>query len=454
MLTAAANVNFKSKSGITPLTLAIENQRADIVAKLVAKGVNVTMPDAEDVTPLTRASRLGNTAIMESLLEADAECDDGSLHDAARELRLDSMRLLIKYGHHVDYPSNRHDGRSVLAELCLKAVDYTTTPAKLEEAIMCLVLNNANIRLRRPSQKHSGKTIFHYALDSSDPMSILPIMLKTMWEFINEDCFLYRDSTYTYSLTKYVEKNIDLGPRDQKNEILRLLRIKGSIDRFWANDIDAPQPADYCGAPEEIEREVMRQKTRQKIKSERREDAMDMLDIKRLTTVREMEIMELQTAAKIKRDREKAANELQLLTTRADTLLQLETYADEERLRLMSTKQLHELTHRKELAKLEVQTKRTIRQEAFEDERTRNVMQIEYVDARIQKENDGTRSRLAIEDSARHDEDRILTKRHEREMARIKMQRQLVEKNEAFARSLQGTGMNQRQIGYVTGEVT
>jgi hypothetical protein len=390
---------------------------------------------------------------MESLLQADAECDDGSLHDAARELRVESMRMLIKYGHQVDYPSDRHDGRSALAELCLMAVDKSPTPAKLEDAIRCLVLNDANIRLCRPSQKHSGKTIFHYALDSSNPMLILPVILRTMWEFINEDCFLFKDSKYTYSLTKYVEKNIDLGPRDQKNEILRLLRIKGATDRFWANSIDDDQPSDYCNAPTYIEEEVIRQKTRQKRKTEMREDALAMLEIKRLTSIGEAEILEIQTEAEIRRDREKAAADLQLLTTRHDTEIQLELYASAERQRMISTQQLHELSHKKELSEVEVKTRRTIRQEAFEDERTRNMMQIEFTEAKIAKENEGVRTKLAIEGSGRKEEDMWQSKQHQREMARIKMQKQLVETNMGFAKSLQGSGMNQRQIGYVTGEV-
>lgn len=433
--------------------LAIQNQRPDIVDRLISKGANVMHTNSDDISPLTQASRIGNTAIMESLLQADADCDDGSLHDAARELRLDSMRLLIKYGHQVDYPGDRHEGRSALAELCLNAVDHDPTPAKLEDAIRCLVLANANIRLRRPSQKHSGKTIVHYALDSSDPMAILPTLLKTMWEYVNEDCFLYKDSTYTYSLTKYVEKNIDLGPRDQKNEILHLLRIKGVVDRFWANSIEATQPPDYCGAPDYIEDEVIRQKTRQKRKAEMHEDAMAMLELKHFTTMKEAEIMQIQSAAEMRISKEKAALELQQLTNRADTQLQLDLYGASERQLLISTEQLHELQHQKALADVQVRTQRTIRQETLDEERARHVMQIEYTEARIGKENEGTRQRLAIEGSARMDADKMMGRQHEREMARIKMQKGLVEKNMAFAGRLQGAGLNQRQIGYVTGEV-
>src|SRR6266536_3454405 len=134
-----ANINFISKSGMTPLILAIQNQRSVVVSKLISKGAKVNVADPDGVTPLAMASRLGNADIMELLLKAGAECNDGSLHDAARGLRCDAIRVLIEYGHEPDYPSVLHDGRSALAELCLNAVLYSPEPADMEDAIVCLV---------------------------------------------------------------------------------------------------------------------------------------------------------------------------------------------------------------------------------------------------------------------------------------------------------------------------
>jgi hypothetical protein len=98
------------------------------------------------------------------------------------------MRVLIEFGHDPDFPSDRHDGRSALAELSYKAVDNGPNP-DLEEAILCLIAAKADFRLGFVG----GKTIFHYALDSSDPLTILRVLLKTLWKVINEDCFLYTD---------------------------------------------------------------------------------------------------------------------------------------------------------------------------------------------------------------------------------------------------------------------
>lgn len=460
-----ANVNFISKSGMTPLILAIQNQRSGIVSKLISKGSNVSVPHPDDISPLALASHIGSTAMMEALLQADAESDDGSLHDAARELNCDSMRVLMKYGHHVDYPSDRHEGRSALAELCLKAVNSDFEPAKLEEAVQCLIANDSDIRLRNPSEYDSGKTILHYALDSSDPMSILPVLLKIMWKVINEECFLYTDRTYTYSLTKYVEKEVFKGPKAQKDDVLRILRNKRAVNRYWANDIEAPQPDDYCNPPKYVEEEILLQKTRAKRILEQREDAMNLLELKRTTVIREAEIMEIQTEAEIKRERNKAQAERELIAAKERMKLQLEMDAGRERDRIMAARYTREVSHhralgdvqvrtQRELGEAQASTQRSIRQEAFEGDRSRNVMQIEYLEKKSGIENEGVRARLAIEGSAMHDQDRILMKQNEREIARMKMQKTLVEKNLSLANSLKNTGMNQRQIGYITGEVS
>jgi ankyrin repeat protein len=256
-----ADINYRRGRALQ--RLAIQNQRSDTVSKHPREGANVTIPNQYGVTPLALASRLGNTEIVHFLLQRGAEGNDGSLHDAAREVHCDSMRLLVKYGHDVDYPSERHDGRNALAELCLNAVNHHPGPAEIGEAIICLMANGSGDQFRCASEDQSGKTIFHYALDSTNPLLILPILLKLTWQSLNMDSVLYSDTTYTYSLTKYVEKNIFRGPQHQKADILRLLRTRRAADRFWAHNTETEQPLDYCRAPSYIEKEV-RQKLRRR----------------------------------------------------------------------------------------------------------------------------------------------------------------------------------------------
>ncbi|KAE8449388.1 hypothetical protein EG329_008289 [Mollisiaceae sp. DMI_Dod_QoI] len=451
LIDAGADVNYTSKAGITPLMLAIQNQRVDVVSKLISMSVNVTAENSEGITPLALASSMNNIALMECLLEADAEVDDGSLHDVTRELQLDKVRILIKYGHRIDYPSDRHEGRSALAELCLRAVDSDPTTKQLEKTIQFLINNDAKIGLRNVS----GKTIFHYALDSSNPVLILTAMLKIMWEHVNADTFLYSDKTYTYSLTKYVEKDLYQGPRNQKDEILTLFRKKQAIDRYWAHDIMATQPADCCNPPPHIEEEVLRQKARAKRQAEMREDASYMLDLKRMTAIGEVEIQEITAQGELQRAKEKARVDRELLEAQANTQLQITEDAFTLSSRLASERRMAEVRHQKQLGDVQVNVARQMRQEDIETDRSKNMMQIEYLDKKIEMENGGFRQRLAIEEQAKESFDRVAQKGHDREMARIKMQKQLLGQQQSLANTFQGGAggpgfPGQRQIGYIS----
>jgi len=163
--------------------------------------------------------------------------------------------------------------------------------------------------------------------------------------------------------------------------------------------------------------------------------------------------MRIQADAEIQRDREKAQADTNLLATRANTQLQLEMQAEGERQRLTMARQISEVSHLKALGEVQVSTQRTIRQEALEDDEARNSMQIEYMDKRIRKENEGVRARLMMEGSARRENEELQMRQHEREIARIVTQKKLVDSSTALASSLQNGGMSQRQIGYITGEV-
>ncbi|CZT51702.1 uncharacterized protein RSE6_12887 [Rhynchosporium secalis] len=457
LIDEGASINHRFKTGVTPLTLAIQNQRADVVLKLLNKGANVTQPDAEGITPLNLAGSFTNTDIMGYILQAGAETDDGSLHDVSRQLRCDAMRTLIKNGHEVDFPSDRHEGRSALAELCLRAMDDSPSPAKLEGAIQCLIVNDANIR----EASYSGKTIFHYALDSSDPSTILAVLLKLMWKFINEDAFLFTDNKYTYSLTKYVEKGLFAGPQKQKEELLQLLRNKRAKDRFWANSIDGVQPEDYCNGPPHIEAEVRLQKTRLKRLAEQKEDTQRAIELKRAAVAGEVEIMHLITEAELARERQKGQVERELLTEKAATALQLEKSADAQRDTMLTQKHTREEGHQRQLRDILIATQQAITAEEFEKERTSSMMQIEFLERRTQIEeasirervdieNNGIRMRLAIEGGGYEEQEKFHAKQYEREMARIKMQKQLVAGQTTLAGTLQGGRLNQRQIGFIT----
>ncbi|KUJ18648.1 putative ankyrin repeat protein [Mollisia scopiformis] len=453
LIDAGANVNYTSKTGVSPLWLAIRNQRVEIVSKLIDRGVNVSIEDSEGITPLALASSMNNIALMECLLKSDAEVDDGSLHDVTRELKMDKMRILVQYRHKPNYPSDRHDGRSALAELCLKAVDHDPTVKQLEKAIQFLIINNAKITLRNVS----GKTIFHYALDSSNPVLILTAMLKILWEHVNDDAFLYVAKDYTYSLTKYVEKDLFLGPPHQKPEILALLRKKQATDRFWATDIMAAQPDDYCNGPPHIEEEVIRQKARLKRQAEMREEAAYALRLKKMAAEGDVEVLQIAARGEYARMQEKARVEKELLEAASITQLQISEDAWNQAARLQEEARVQDIRHQRQLGDVQISVARRIKEEAAEQDRSRNMMQIEYLDKKIELENGGLRGRLMIEEQGAESLSRVNMKEHEREVARLKMQKQLLGQQQSFASSIRGSVSGQsggypgqRQIGFIS----
>ena len=419
--------------------------------RLIAKGVDVTIESSEGITPLARATAMNNLALMEVLSDAGSEVNDGSLHDVTRELRMDQMHILVTYGHNVEYPSDRHDGRSALAELCLRGVDHDPTVKQLEKAIDFLIKHNAKI-----GQRINGKTIFHFALDSSNPILILTAMLKIMWEHINSDAFLYKDKKYTYSLTKYVQRDLFLGPSNQKDDILALLRKKQAQDRFWAHD-GSVQPTDYCNGPQIIEDEVMRQKLRLRQQAEEQEDAVKRLELRRFLAIKEVDIHRITHEAELARTREKAMIDRQLSIEAARTQRQISDEAWNQSSHFGAQRRDEEVRHQKQLGDVQLTISRQLRGEELDTDRSRNVMQIEYLEKKTELENDAFRQRAQVEEQSLEARERINTRVSEREMTRLKMQKQLLGEQTMLAAAYQAGGLptgfpGQRQItgGFVT----
>jgi ankyrin repeat protein len=106
------------------LHLAIENGRHRIVQSLIKEGADIDLPDENDITPLNLATQKNDMTSMQALLDAFASANDGSLHDAARMVNADAIKLLLKHGHDPNIPCVRFDGRTPLFELCLQAPEY------------------------------------------------------------------------------------------------------------------------------------------------------------------------------------------------------------------------------------------------------------------------------------------------------------------------------------------
>src|SRR5262249_39696800 len=157
------------------------------------------------------------------------QIDDGSLHEAARELHVDAVKLLLKAGHNPDFPSFKHEGRSPLGELCLCTAGDGQN-LKIKQTITALVDGNAN-----PMVKWRAKSALLLALDNPSPIPVTTAFLESyMWKHINEEANLFVSGVLTYSPTTYVSKRLFDGRHSDQRELVTLLRSFGCQDRFFA----------------------------------------------------------------------------------------------------------------------------------------------------------------------------------------------------------------------------
>ena len=102
----------------TPLHVAAESGRCDIVRWLLDRGADVNAPEKNLRTPLHLAAEQGMLAVAHLLLERDAEVDARDdmertpLHFASQQGHLGLVSLLLE--HHADVFAPNHEGRTFL----------------------------------------------------------------------------------------------------------------------------------------------------------------------------------------------------------------------------------------------------------------------------------------------------------------------------------------------------
>ncbi|KAI5291721.1 hypothetical protein KEM54_001253 [Ascosphaera aggregata] len=265
-----ANVNFQSSRSLqTPLLIAAKDGRPDIVSSLLKGGADVAALDKKGRTPLILATKSANQQTIRLLLDAGAPVDDGSLHEAARELDFVTAETLILQGHNPNFPSLLHYGRTALAELCLYSSVPSSKLSKLHNTIKALVAGQADLKV-----KTQEKPLILHAMENpyaSVDMTRL-ILSSGLWKNINEDCCLYSKDGFVYSPTMYISKG--LCQTTQPQELLRILKASGCKNVYYREDVLglSKQPSDMVGAPPEIIEETRRLKHRQRLLEEREED--------------------------------------------------------------------------------------------------------------------------------------------------------------------------------------
>ncbi|CZR55929.1 uncharacterized protein PAC_05817 [Phialocephala subalpina] len=247
LLQYSAKVNFiADRSRACALILAAGRGRASIVSTLIDRGASVIHKDANDRTPLCYAARNGDIPAMNSILKKNPPRNDGSLHEAARELHADAVKLLVKSGHSIHVPSLRFGGNNPLCELCASCKG-SKDPVELDETLNELLKAKAE-----PLAKCCGRTAFFMAMENANPCPVVTALIQVFsWKDLNDPQNVYEEGDYFYSPTMYIKKGIIQQPETVANEVLAILKLFSAEDRYYAKE-RMQQPKDAVGMPQRL----------------------------------------------------------------------------------------------------------------------------------------------------------------------------------------------------------
>lgn len=447
LITKGAAINVETRlSRARPLMLAVRAKRQDIVQILLLEGAEVDVVDATGNTPLSMASALGGDlaiSFMGNILAAGASCNDGSLHNAARELNLPAIQILARYGHDVDFPSHRHSGRSALGELVLHATEYaelTATKERTMEKVIAFLLDQGS----DISIQSEGKSCLLLALSAADPVATTRTLLKAgVWKQINQKFNIYSDGKYSYSPTMYVQKVLK---SEHSEELISLLRANRCEDVFYADT--GPQPDGAVGLPEDLAIGERQRKARQdRIATEAQDNAI-LIERERDRAAAQAQIFE-QQANREGLHRQKLHQD-QLAARRQLALLDDDIFNNQ--LRLKRGERIAELSHQASITDATVNRAKAVGRAHLEIEDGKAAKMLTFEDkmGRARVENEAALSAVRV--GERQDLEGMEKAADGRIRGRIEAQRKLVEGQEKLAGRLTAGGVPRRQVGYIMGE--
>jgi hypothetical protein len=450
LIDRGAKVNFETRlSKTTPLMLAIQQRRPDLVKALILAGAEVDVMDATGNTPMTMATQLGGdlgTSMMSSILAADPTTNDGSLHNAARDLNLNAMKVLVEYGHDVDFPSPLHGGRSALGELCLNAAHAGPLTAaqekQMEKAMAFLINHDSDLTIQS-----DGKSVLLLALHSADPVPTTRALLKVgLWKHINKPYNHYTDGTYTYSASQYVARV--LLESDVRPQLLELLKANRAIDVYYAND--GPQPEGAVNLPPELLRAERERRAREeRIARESEEHAMALARTKEIASIHN-QIFIARAELEDARARRQRSDEIAAIHARQAA----EESAFAAALRQRKAEREAAMQHEQRLTEAGLTRARLVAEAELEMEEKKQGRMLEWEEKVGRNREQNAKALSAVRVREHEAIERLDAAADARTVKRIGEHKKLVESQERLAARLAAGGVDQRrQIGYVTGEL-
>jgi len=450
LIERGAKVNYETPlSKTTPLMLAIQAKRPDLVRSLILAGADVEVADITGNTPMTMATRIGGdlgTSMMTMILAAGPETNDGSLHNAARELNLKALQVLIDFGHELDFPSTLHGGRSALGELCLNAAHagpLTAAQEKAMEKAMALLIQKGSDL----SIQSDGKSALLLAFHSNDPVPTARALLKVgMWKLVNSPVNHYTDGTYTYSAPQYVARV--LPESDERRQLLELLRANRAVDVYYANE--GPQPEGAVNLPEELLRAERERRAREERIAKEEEDH-------RITLARTKEIAQIHNQiflarAELEDSRARRQHEDEIKGIREREAIKDQAFAAE--LQRRKAERDTAMRHEQQLVEAGLSRTRLIADADLEMEARKQERLLEWDQRRGVQNVANAKQLSSIRIRERETVEALDAANDARTIQRIAEHRRLVDGQNALASQLGAHGVDQRrQIGYVTGEV-
>jgi hypothetical protein len=238
------------------------------VKKLLIAKARPTTRDSFNCTALYYAAQLGHFEVVKLLVKAKSLVNDGSLHEAARNLHSDVVAALISGGHDPNFRSSRpeHKGRNALEEVCLLA-DGSRNQTRLEETLMGIADGKAKVLT-----PNGDRNCLFLAFDNPRPIPVTSIVLdRIMWRDLNDEKNVFiREVRETgtkifYSPPMFLRKGLAGYDPSHINHLLKLLHEKQCVDRYYAEfgpgDDGMFQPEDAVGVPVAIAREEKKRRT-------------------------------------------------------------------------------------------------------------------------------------------------------------------------------------------------